>query len=121
MYRDYGENPSDLYTQTHHEVVMCELLRIVLDGDEKVDLGQLLDQLRTDTERYFLRNQILQAFEDYCNNYQKPAYFYRTSALGELIRYTHEIIMEEESVWFIVRPKIACQEVLSVDYRLEPF
>ena len=121
MYRDYGENPSDLHTQTHHEVVMCELLRIVLDGDEKVDLGQLLDQLRTDTERYFLRNQILQAFEDYCNNYQKPAYFYRTSALGELIRYTHEIIMEEESIWFIVRPKIASQEVCRLTTDLSHF
>ena len=90
---------------------MSELLRTVLDGDEKADLHQLLGQLRATGERYFLRNQILQAFEDYCNNYQKPAYFSRSSALGELIRYTHEIIVEEESIWFIVRPKIASQEV----------
>jgi sucrose synthase len=96
---------------------MCELIRAVLDGDEKTDLQQLLEQLRTEQERYFLRNQILQAFEDYCNNYEKPAYFSRSSALGELIRYTHEIILEEENVWFIVRPKIASQEVcrLSAD------
>jgi len=90
---------------------MCELLRTVLDGDEKAELRQLLEQLRGARERYFLRNQILQAFEDYCNNYQKPAYFYHSSALGELIRYTHELILEEESVWFIIRPKIASQEV----------
>jgi sucrose synthase len=97
--------------------VMCELLRAVLDGDEKTDLHQLLDQLRTHKERYFLRNQILQAFEDYCHNYQKPAYFYHSSALGELISYTHELILEDESAWFIVRPKIASQEVcrLSAD------
>ena len=97
---------------------MCELLRAVLDGDEKADLRQLLDQLRANhRERYFLKNQILQAFEDYCNNYQKPAYFSRTSALGELIHYTHEIILEKESVWFIVRPKIASQDIcrLAVD------
>jgi sucrose synthase len=96
---------------------MCELIRAVLDGDEKTDLQQLLEQLRTEQERFFLRNQILQAFEDYCNNYQKPAYFSRSSALGELIRYTHEIILEEENIWFIVRPKIASQEVcrLSAD------
>jgi sucrose synthase len=96
---------------------MCELLRAVLDGDEKNDLRQLLEQLRTDPERYFLKNQILQAFEDYCNNYQKPAYFSRSSALGELIRYTHEIILEEENIWFIIRPNIAAQEVcrLSAD------
>lgn len=93
---------------------MCEILRAVLDGDEKADLLQLLNQLRAHKERYFLRNQILQAFEDYCNNYQKPAYFYHSSSLGELIRYTHEIILEEESIWFIVRPKIASQEVCRV-------
>jgi sucrose synthase len=90
---------------------MSELLRAVLDGDEKADLHQLLNQLRTEQERYFLRNQILQAFEDYCNNSNKPAYFYRTSALGELIHYTHEMILEDESVWFIIRPKVASQEV----------
>ncbi len=96
---------------------MCELLRTVLDGDEKNDLRQFLEQLRTKQEQYFLRNQILQAFEDYCNNYQKPAYFYHSSALGELIRYSHEMILEEENIWFIVRPKIASQEIcrLAVD------
>jgi sucrose synthase len=90
---------------------MCELLRTVLDGDEKADLRHLLDHLRASQGRYFLRNQILQAFEDYCNNYDKPAYFYRSSALGELIHYTHELILEEESVWFIVRPRVASQEI----------
>jgi sucrose synthase len=90
---------------------MSELLRTVLDGDEKTDLRQFLDQLRANEGRYFLRNQILHSFEEYCNNYQKPAYFYRTSALGELIHYTHEIILEDESFWFIVRPKFASQEV----------
>ena len=90
---------------------MSEILRTVLDGDEKADLRQLLDQLRADQGRYFLRNQILQAFEDYCNNNNKPAYFYRSSALGELIHYTHELILEEDNVWFIVRPRVASQEV----------
>ncbi len=113
----WGVQVALIHYQIHHEVAMCELLRTVLDGDEKADLRQLLDRLCADKERYFLRNQILQAFEDYCNNYQKPAYFYHSSALGELIHYTHEIILEEESLWFIVRPKIASQEVcrLSAD------
>ncbi|MEW6493826.1 MAG: sucrose synthase [Cyanobacteriota bacterium] len=93
---------------------MSEILRAVLESDEKSDLRQLLEQLRTEKERYFLRNEILQAFEDFCKNNQKPAYFYHSSALGELIRYTHEIIVEEESIWFIIRPKIASQEVCRV-------
>ncbi|HAG81064.1 MAG TPA: sucrose synthase [Cyanobacteria bacterium UBA12227] len=93
---------------------MSELLRAVLEGDEKADLLQFLGQLRTASERYFLRNQILKAFEDYCHTYEKPAYFFHATPMGELIRYTHEIILEEESSWFILRPKIASQEV----YRL---
>lgn len=90
---------------------MSELLRAVVDSDEKADLRQFLGQLRAYPEQYCLRNQILQAFEDYCHTYQKPAYFYHSSAIGELIRYTHEIILEEENIWFIIRPKIASQEV----------
>ncbi|HEY9669407.1 MAG TPA: sucrose synthase [Coleofasciculaceae cyanobacterium] len=91
---------------------MSELIKTVLDSEEKTDLRQFLDQLCAVEEgRYFLRNQILHTFEDYCKNYEKPAYFYRTSALGELIRYTHEIIADEEGFWFIVRPKIASQEI----------
>ncbi|HBB31744.1 MAG TPA: sucrose synthase [Cyanobacteria bacterium UBA8803] len=100
---------------------MCELLRAVFDIDEKDDLHQLLEHLRADGGRYFLRNQILQAFEDYCHTYQKPAYFYHASALGELIRYTHEIILDEESVWFIVRPKIASQDVCRLAADLSSF
>ena len=93
---------------------MSELLRSVIEGDEKAELHQFLGQLRTTSERYFLRNQILQAFDDYCHAYQKPAYFHHATSIAELIGYTHEIILEEESVWFIVRPKMASQEV----YRL---
>lgn len=98
-----------------HGGAMSELLRTVLGGDEKADLRQLLSELRADDRsRYFLRNQILHAFEEYCKNYQKPAYFFRFSALGELIYYTHELILDDESVWFVVRPKVASQEI----YRL---
>ena len=95
-------------------VAMTELLQAVLNSDEKADLRQLISKLRSREERYFLRNQILQAFADYCTSHHKPAYFHRTSFLGELLSYTHEMILEEKSVWLLVRPRIASQEI----YRL---
>ncbi len=90
---------------------MYELVQAILNSSEKTDLHQLLSELRSKEKRYFLRNEILQAFRDYCNHSQKPAYFYHSSSLGELIHYTHEIILEEENIWFLVRSRIANQEV----------
>ncbi|WP_445632544.1 Sucrose synthase [Nostoc sp. DSM 114161] len=90
---------------------MYELFEAVWNSDEKTVLRQLIDVLNTSGKRYFLRNQILQTFADYCQQSQKPAYFYHSSSLGKLIHYTHEIIMEDEYSWFVVRPRIASQEV----------
>jgi sucrose synthase len=90
---------------------MNELLQSVLNSDEKADLQQLIGLLTNSGKNYFLRNEILQVFADYCQNSQKPAYFYYSSSLGRLIDYTHEIILLEENAWFVVRPKIASQEL----------
>ncbi|MFN6569065.1 sucrose synthase [Dendronalium sp. ChiSLP03b] len=91
---------------------MYELFQAVLDSDEKTALRQLLSTLKSVSgKRYFLRNEILHTFADYCQQSQKPAYFYHSSSIGKLIHYTHEMILEEESTWFVVRQKIASQEV----------
>lgn len=90
---------------------MYELFQAVLNGDEKTVLRQLIDLLNTSGKCYFLRNEILQTFADYCQQSQKPAYFYHSSSVGKLIHYTHEIILENECSWFVVRPRIANQEV----------
>ncbi|MEH1767267.1 MAG: sucrose synthase [Nostoc sp.] len=97
---------------------MYELVQAVINGDEKTDANQFIYALSASGKRYFLRNEILQAFADYCDQSQKPAYFYYSSSLGKLIQYTHEIILEEESTWFVIRPKIANQEVwkLTADF-----
>lgn len=89
---------------------MHELVRSVLNSDERVDLRQLLDALSASGKQYFLRNEILQAFAEYCHQYEKPTYFYHSSSLGQLLHYTHEIILEEEGIWFIIRPRIANQQ-----------
>ncbi|AFZ24090.1 sucrose synthase [Cylindrospermum stagnale PCC 7417] len=97
---------------------MYKLIQSVLDSEEKTALRQLIFNLVAIGKRYFLRNEILQAFTDYCHQFQKPAYFYHSSSVGKLIEYTHEIILEEESTWFVIRPRIGSQEVwrLTADF-----
>ena len=92
---------------------MSELVQSVLnsDSEEKAFLRQLIDALSASGKQYFLRNEILQVFAEYCDQSQKPAYFYHSSSLGKLIHQTDEIILEAESVWFVVRPWIASQQV----------
>ncbi|MEB3177610.1 MAG: sucrose synthase [Nostocaceae cyanobacterium] len=90
---------------------MHELLPSIFNSDEKTSLVQLLSALRATGKHYFLRNEILQTFSDYCQQSRKPAYFYHSSALGKLINYTHEIILESDSIWLLVRPRIAFSEV----------
>lgn len=100
---------------------MYELVRAVLNSDEKTALRQLIYALRAAGKLYFLRNEILQAFADYCQQSQKPQYFYHSSSVGKLIHATHEMILEEESIWLIVRPRIASQEVWHLTTDLTKF
>lgn len=94
---------------------MHDLIQTVLGSEEHVDLLQLIDVLRNSGKRYFLRNEILQTFSDYCHQTQKPTYFYHTSALGKLIHFVHELILAEKNVWLLVRPWVASQEIWSLN------
>ncbi len=93
---------------------MSELIQAVLDSDEKSDLRSFISELGHQEKRYLLRNDILNAFANYCATYQKPEAFFKSSNLGKLIYYTQEIILEDGNLCLIIRPKIASQEV----YRL---
>ncbi|AMW30681.1 sucrose synthase [Arthrospira platensis] len=95
---------------------MSELIQNVIESDEKQDLRQFYSELRISEKRYLLRNDILQAFADYCLKFQKAAHFVDSSHLSKLIYYTQEIILENESICLIVRPQIATQE----RFRLRP-
>ncbi|YAF97764.1 MAG: sucrose synthase [Nodularia sp. CChRGM 3473] len=90
---------------------MHELLLAALDSEQKTVLRQLIFALQASHKRYFLRNEILHAFAEYCHQSQKPAYFFHSSSISQLIHYTHEMILEEDSTWFLVRPRIASQQV----------
>jgi len=100
---------------------MYQLLQAILNGDEKAALEQLILSLNTADKRYFLRNEILQAFANYCHKSQKPTYFYHSSSVGKLIHYTHEMILLEGSVWLVVRPHIASQQVWRLTADLTEF
>lgn len=90
---------------------MYELIQAVLNSEEKIALRQLVYALSTSGKKYFLRTDIVQAFADYCQQSEKPAYFYHSSSVGKLIHYTHELILEDESTWFVMRPRIGGQEI----------
>jgi sucrose synthase len=85
---------------------MYKLIQAILDSDEKQVLHQLIETLRGSNNHYFLRNDILKEFAD-CSDGQA----YHSSSLSQLIHYTHEIILAEDSIWLVVRPWIASQQV----------
>ncbi len=102
---------------------MSNLIQAVLDSDERIDLRQLGSELHNQEKRYLLRNDILGAFEDYCNKYEKSEQFRHSSHLQKLIYYTQEIIIENGNLCMIVRSKIASQEIFRVqreDLQVEP-
>ena len=96
-------------------MVMHDLIQTVLASKEQADLLQLIVVLRASGKRYFLRNEILQTFSDYCHQTQKPTYFYHTSALGKLVHFVHELILAEKDIWILVRPWVASQEIWSLN------
>ena len=93
---------------------MSELIQSILDNEEKNDFKSFLSNLRQQEKSYLLRNDILNAYSEYCSQSQKTEEFYTTSNLSKLIYYTQEIIREESGFCFIIRPKIASQEVYRV-------
>ena len=86
---------------------MSYLIESVLNCEEKNDLRGFISQLQGLSQKYLLRNDILQSFEEFCQGKKKPEQFQKSSRLGKLIYYTQEIILEEDSLCFIIRPKIA--------------
>jgi sucrose synthase len=104
------------------EAMMEMLIRAVLEGEEKSDFQQFIQQLMqmeqaSPTSRcYLLRNQILQAFANYCQTQEKPIYYFRSSALGGLIHAIHEMLLEPETIWLVLRTRIASQEI----WQLQP-
>lgn len=89
---------------------METLIRAVLESEEKKDFQQFIEQLSAIDRVYLLRNEILHAFANYCQEQEKPVYFFRSSAIGELIHAIHEMLLEDGAIWLMLRTRIASQE-----------
>ena len=87
-----------------------QLIQAVIESEEKVDLKRFISDLRVAENRYLLRNDIVNAFVEFSKKQEKPENYYNASNLGKLIFYTQEIMLEEEDLCIIIRPKIAYQE-----------
>ncbi len=101
---------------------MSDLIQAVLNSDERTNLRQFISLLRTSDKRYFLRNEILQLFTDYAQQYEKSDEFSKSSRLGKLIFYVQEIILDDESLCMIIRPTVARPEAYRIleDLTIEP-
>jgi len=101
---------------------MSDLIQAVLNSDERTNLRQFASLLRSSEKRYLLRNDILTLFSDYCHTYEKSEQFYHSSHLGKLISHVQEIILDNESLCLIIRPRIARQDAyrLLEDLTVEP-
>ncbi|KAM3091545.1 sucrose synthase [Phormidesmis sp. 146-35] len=93
---------------------MSDLIQAVLNSDEKTNLRQFASLLQSSEQKYLLRNEILHLFGEYCRNYEKSEQFHTSSRLSKLVYYIQEIILDDESLCMIIRPKIARQEAYRV-------
>ncbi|MBD0308253.1 MAG: sucrose synthase, partial [Microcoleus sp. T1-bin1] len=91
---------------------MSELFQAVIASDEKTDLRQFVSDLRVLGNKYWLRNDIVNAFAAYCTKYEKPEQFHQSSHLSKLIYCVQEIILEDDSLCILLRPKIAGIEIV---------
>ncbi|MGA1264369.1 MAG: sucrose synthase [Prochlorothrix sp.] len=101
---------------------MKNLIQSVVDRGEQTDLRQFLSELKQQNKPYLLRNDIVTAFADYCQQFEKPEAFKTTSCLSELIERTQEIIIIDGSFCVIIRPRIAEEHIFHVfpDLTIEP-
>lgn len=90
---------------------MDKIIQLIITSEEKPLLRQMLNHLATTGKSYFLRNEILQAFADCSRFLPALGHAYHSSALSQLVLYTHEMIVENDSVWVVVRPWIGNQQV----------
>ncbi len=96
---------------------MSYFIKRVVESSEKRNLKMFLSKLESSDNRYLLRNEILQLFKEFCeDNAEQIDIKQEKSTLFNLIQHTQEIILEQESLCIIVRPKIAQGEVYRIFY-----
>ena len=93
---------------------MSYLIEAVLKSLEKKYFQEFINKLRSSPQKYLLQNDILNIFHDFLNLADNSDNQARFSRLAKLISYTQEVILEEESICLIIRPKIAQQEAYQI-------
>ena len=89
-----------------------DLINTVLNSDEKLKLREFLSHLKQQEKQYLLHNDILAAFASYAGIGALEPLRMTSSPLQKLMHFTQEIILEQESSCWVVRPTIAKQEAL---------
>ena len=91
---------------------MNQLIAAVLQSlEERSVLQQLINILRGSEQRYFLKNEIIHAFSEYCHATGKPTHFFHSSHIANLIQYSHELLLEDDRIWLVLRPWIGSQQI----------
>lgn len=95
---------------------MNQLIAAVLQNpEEKSVLQQIIQTLRKSNQRYFLKNDIVHAFSEYCDEAHKPTHFFHSSHIANLVQYSHELLLEDDHIWLILRPWIGSQQIWALD------
>ncbi len=94
---------------------MSELLESVIRAEDAAELRHFVGQLYAGSKRYLLHNDIQSAYRTYCQKYRSADDGGRFDALDSMLRRTQEIILEEDSLCAVVRPRIGAFDI----YRLQ--
>jgi sucrose synthase len=89
---------------------MDKLIQAILTSDDKTALQQLIDTLSRSGKQYFLRNEIFQVVTAERTRQQQIGQSFHGSSLSQLLDYTHEIILDGENTWLLLRPWIGTQQ-----------
>ena len=94
---------------------MSDLIPAVLNSEEKDDFYQFISTVTHQSKRYLLRNEVLQLFNDFFDYHNQSSISRFSSHLQKLINFTQEIIIEDDFLYFVLRPKIGNEEAYCID------
>ncbi|MBE9212914.1 hypothetical protein IQ247_09460 [Plectonema cf. radiosum LEGE 06105] len=93
---------------------MSNLIQNIIASHENINLREFTNLLRQSQKHYLLRDDILTIFYQYYSINGEDKNLSRNSNLSKLIYSTQEVILDKESLYFVIRCQIAAQEA----YRL---
>ncbi len=86
---------------------MENILTRIIDGDDVTDFSDFIFILSNYEKKHLLRNDIVLAFEAYCDEKNKTASFARESSMARFLRRIPEMLVMDESAYIVHRYAIA--------------